>query len=98
MLELITKRGSKTELQLGFRFGRLKHWFCLISCFARLILFSIWSVPGINFCYATRKPAVIIIVGVNGGGKTTSLGKMGNYCGCKFPPELSMLVVKFHFF
>ncbi|XP_075668034.1 cell division protein FtsY homolog, chloroplastic isoform X3 [Castanea sativa] len=39
VLELITTRGSKTELQLGF-----------------------------------RKPAVVIIVGVNGGGKTTSLG------------------------
>ncbi|XP_075668033.1 cell division protein FtsY homolog, chloroplastic isoform X2 [Castanea sativa] len=38
VLELITTRGSKTELQLGF-----------------------------------RKPAVVIIVGVNGGGKTTSL-------------------------
>ncbi|KAE7999809.1 hypothetical protein FH972_004204 [Carpinus fangiana] len=41
VLEFITKRGSKTELQLGF-----------------------------------RKPAVIMIVGVNGGGKTTSLGKL----------------------
>nr|POE77145.1 cell division protein ftsy like, chloroplastic [Quercus suber] len=41
VLELITTRGSKTELQLGF-----------------------------------RKPAVVIIVGVNGGGKTTSLGKL----------------------
>ncbi|XP_062155676.1 cell division protein FtsY homolog, chloroplastic [Alnus glutinosa] len=41
VLELLTKRGSKTELQLGF-----------------------------------RKPAVIMIVGVNGGGKTTSLGKL----------------------
>lgn len=27
--------------------------------------------------YVTRKPAVIMIVGVNGGGKTTSLGKTG---------------------
>ncbi|KAK7861488.1 cell division protein ftsy like protein [Quercus suber] len=42
VLELITTRGSKTELQLGF-----------------------------------RKPAVVIIVGVNGGGKTTSLGYFG---------------------
>lgn len=25
--------------------------------------------------YVTRKPAVILIVGVNGGGKTTSIGK-----------------------
>ncbi|KAK7292609.1 hypothetical protein RJT34_15460 [Clitoria ternatea] len=41
VLELLTSKGSKTELQLGF-----------------------------------RKPAVIIIVGVNGGGKTTSLGKL----------------------
>ncbi|XP_042471653.1 cell division protein FtsY homolog, chloroplastic-like [Zingiber officinale] len=39
MLQLLTSKGSKTELQLGF-----------------------------------RKPAVIMIVGVNGGGKTTSLG------------------------
>ncbi|KAI4328746.1 hypothetical protein L6164_021079 [Bauhinia variegata] len=41
VLELLTRKGSKTELQLGF-----------------------------------RKPAVILIVGVNGGGKTTSLGKL----------------------
>ncbi|BAT97888.1 hypothetical protein LR48_Vigan11g038000 [Vigna angularis] len=41
VLELLTSKGSKTELQLGF-----------------------------------RKPAVIMIVGVNGGGKTTSLGKL----------------------
>ncbi|KAG6470301.1 hypothetical protein ZIOFF_071366 [Zingiber officinale] len=39
VLQLLTSKGSKTELQLGF-----------------------------------RKPAVIMIVGVNGGGKTTSLG------------------------
>ncbi|XP_017984765.1 PREDICTED: cell division protein FtsY homolog, chloroplastic isoform X2 [Theobroma cacao] len=41
VLDLLTKKGSKTELRLGF-----------------------------------RKPAVIMIVGVNGGGKTTSLGKL----------------------
>ncbi|KAL4567104.1 hypothetical protein LXL04_022678 [Taraxacum kok-saghyz] len=41
VLDLLTKRGAKTELKLGF-----------------------------------RKPAVIMIVGVNGGGKTTSLGKL----------------------
>ncbi|XP_057511406.1 cell division protein FtsY homolog, chloroplastic-like isoform X2 [Actinidia eriantha] len=41
VLDLLTTKGSKTELQLGF-----------------------------------RKPAVIMIVGVNGGGKTTSLGKL----------------------
>ncbi|XP_057981179.1 cell division protein FtsY homolog, chloroplastic [Malania oleifera] len=43
VLDLLTKKGNKTELQLGF-----------------------------------RKPAVIMIVGVNGGGKTTSLGKLAN--------------------
>ncbi|CAL5401079.1 unnamed protein product [Camellia sinensis] len=43
VLDLVTKKGNKTELQLGF-----------------------------------RKPAVIIIVGVNGGGKTTSLGKLAH--------------------
>ncbi|XP_056160623.1 cell division protein FtsY homolog, chloroplastic isoform X2 [Syzygium oleosum] len=43
VLELLTKKGSKTELQLGF-----------------------------------RKPAVVMIVGVNGGGKTTSLGKLAH--------------------
>ncbi|CAL0318342.1 unnamed protein product [Lupinus luteus] len=43
VLELLTSKGSKTELQLGF-----------------------------------RKPAVIMIVGVNGGGKTTSLGKLAH--------------------
>ncbi|KAK9147793.1 hypothetical protein Scep_006550 [Stephania cephalantha] len=43
VLELLTKKGNKTELQLGF-----------------------------------RKPAVIMVVGVNGGGKTTSLGKLAH--------------------
>ncbi|KAL7236357.1 hypothetical protein ACSBR1_019607 [Camellia fascicularis] len=43
VLDLVTKKGNKTELQLGF-----------------------------------RKPAVIIIVRVNGGGKTTSLGKLAH--------------------
>ncbi|GAA0151613.1 G-protein [Lithospermum erythrorhizon] len=43
VLDLLTNKGLKTELQLGF-----------------------------------RKPAVIMIVGVNGGGKTTSLGKLSN--------------------
>ncbi|CAL9007036.1 unnamed protein product, partial [Prunus brigantina] len=41
VLDLLTTKGSKTELQLGY-----------------------------------RKPAVVLIVGVNGGGKTTSLGKL----------------------
>lgn len=41
VLDLLSNKGSKTELQLGY-----------------------------------RKPAVIMIVGVNGGGKTTSLGKL----------------------
>ncbi|XP_040961797.1 cell division protein FtsY homolog, chloroplastic isoform X2 [Gossypium hirsutum] len=41
VLDLLTSKGSNTELRLGF-----------------------------------RKPAVIMIVGVNGGGKTTSLGKL----------------------
>ncbi|KAI8572201.1 hypothetical protein RHMOL_Rhmol01G0179500 [Rhododendron molle] len=43
VLELLTTKGTKMELQLGF-----------------------------------RKPAVIMIVGVNGGGKTTSLGKLAH--------------------
>ncbi|KAH6756422.1 signal recognition particle receptor protein [Perilla frutescens var. hirtella] len=43
VLNLLTQKGLKTELKLGF-----------------------------------RKPAVIMIVGVNGGGKTTSLGKLAN--------------------
>ncbi|XP_010278598.1 PREDICTED: cell division protein FtsY homolog, chloroplastic [Nelumbo nucifera] len=43
VLDLLTSKGNKTELQLGF-----------------------------------RKPAVIMIVGVNGGGKTTSLGKLAH--------------------
>lgn len=43
VLDLLTKKGCKTELQLGY-----------------------------------RKPAVIMIVGVNGGGKTTSLGKLAH--------------------
>ncbi|CAF2094507.1 unnamed protein product [Brassica napus] len=43
VLEMLNKKNSKTELQLGF-----------------------------------RKPAVVMIVGVNGGGKTTSLGKLAH--------------------
>ncbi|KAI3693346.1 hypothetical protein L6452_33181 [Arctium lappa] len=43
VLDLLTKKGAKTELKLGY-----------------------------------RKPAVIMIVGVNGGGKTTSLGKLAH--------------------
>ncbi|KAF3578978.1 hypothetical protein DY000_02036051 [Brassica cretica] len=43
VLEMLAKKNSKTELQLGF-----------------------------------RKPAVVMIVGVNGGGKTTSLGKLAH--------------------
>ncbi|GER26427.1 signal recognition particle receptor family protein [Striga asiatica] len=43
ILNLLTAKGLKTELKLGF-----------------------------------KKPAVIMIVGVNGGGKTTSLGKLAN--------------------
>ncbi|XP_075487801.1 cell division protein FtsY homolog, chloroplastic [Primulina tabacum] len=43
VLNLLTAKGLKTELKLGF-----------------------------------RKPAVIMVVGVNGGGKTTSLGKLAN--------------------
>lgn len=43
VLDLLTTKGTKTELQLGY-----------------------------------RKPAVIMIVGVNGGGKTTSLGKLAH--------------------
>ncbi|XP_047054917.1 cell division protein FtsY homolog, chloroplastic-like [Lolium rigidum] len=43
ILDLLTSKGSNTELKLGF-----------------------------------RKPAVIMIVGVNGGGKTTSLGKLAH--------------------
>ncbi|KAK6142845.1 hypothetical protein DH2020_023193 [Rehmannia glutinosa] len=43
ILNLLTAKGLKTELKLGF-----------------------------------RKPAVIMIVGVNGGGKTTSLGKLAH--------------------
>ncbi|CAA7403676.1 unnamed protein product [Spirodela intermedia] len=43
VLDLLTSKSGKTELQLGY-----------------------------------RKPAVIMVVGVNGGGKTTSLGKLAN--------------------
>ncbi|XP_077248535.1 signal recognition particle receptor protein, chloroplast (FTSY) isoform X3 [Tasmannia lanceolata] len=43
VLDFLTSKGNKTELQLGY-----------------------------------RKPAVIMVVGVNGGGKTTSLGKLAH--------------------
>ncbi|GAB4844438.1 hypothetical protein Ancab_037802 [Ancistrocladus abbreviatus] len=48
VLDLLTRKGSKTELQC-----------------------TIWFIH-------YRKPAVILFVGVNGGGKTTSLGKLAN--------------------
>ncbi|KAG6470116.1 hypothetical protein ZIOFF_071170 [Zingiber officinale] len=57
VLQLLTSKGSKTELQLGF-----------------------------------RKPAMIMIVGVNGGGKTMSLGNHFDLvCSLAHFPPLSWI-------
>ena len=77
VLDLLTRKGSKTDLQLGFRSEStlnidfnvvMNHFGCA------LIVIDV----EISFLFnknVIRKPAVIMIVGVNGGGKTTSLGK-----------------------
>uniref|UniRef100_M8B1V3 Cell division ftsY-like protein n=1 Tax=Aegilops tauschii TaxID=37682 RepID=M8B1V3_AEGTA len=74
ILELLTTKGSKTELQLGFRF-------CLPSAgLNEAMATSLPLLSGVSILSVLgrfgRKPAVIMIVGVNGGGKTTSLGKL----------------------
>ena len=68
MLNLLEKKGNKTEFQLGFRFFFFFVWYVMIK-----FGFSIWSCYGLR-C-VVRKPAVAMIAGVDGGGKTTSLGK-----------------------
>lgn len=71
VLDLLTKKGAKTELKLGFRFvGFHDYW--IFSIF--MIFFSGFLVFITHYVCVCRKPAVIMIVGVNGGGKTTSLG------------------------
>lgn len=69
-MELLTSKGSKTELLLGYRCEQF------LLCYKSLnfIDFTFLLYIGLNFV-VLRKPAVIMIVGVNGGGKTTSLGK-----------------------
>ena len=77
VLELITTRGSKTELQLGFRFVCFEA-LVFANCYVLLDFGNVIKLEFLcwfNFCNGIRKPAVVIIVGVNGGGKTTSLGK-----------------------
>lgn len=67
ILELLTSKGGNSELKLGFRFCSL------LSCPRESFVDS--GLRGlIALCRYARKPAVIMIVGVNGGGKTTSLG------------------------
>ena len=46
-------------------------------------------------CQLVKKPHVILVVGVNGVGKTTSIGKMANYyksLGLKVMLELQILL------
>lgn len=67
MLEMLSKKDSKTELQLGFRFSTVSSSLLKVEDFGLGFDDMVWCI--------IRKPAVIMIVGVNGGGKTTSLGK-----------------------
>lgn len=46
-------------------------------CFFMFICLEFFMITTNNVC-VIRKPAVIMIVGVNGGGKTTSLGMFDN--------------------
>lgn len=74
MLQLLTSKGNKSDLQLGFRFCIYILLF-MNSCL--IVHCSYWvefKLPKNLSFFATRKPAVIMVVGVNGGGKTTSLG------------------------
>lgn len=69
-MHLLTGKKLKTELRLAFRF-ELDEKF----------MFLLFGVPVFDLLVVdkdclSRKPAVIMIVGVNGGGKTTSLGKI----------------------
>lgn len=68
VLDLLKSKGKKSELQLGFRFVVCTHSDCFLVIIAVFCLIEL-------VCFTEfRKPAVIMIVGVNGGGKTTSLG------------------------
>lgn len=69
MLDFLTKKGNKTELQLGYRF--CYELSCSVVGYMKMKLSLIWCL-----CCEVRKPAVVMIVGVNGGGKTTSLGEI----------------------
>ncbi|XP_064945518.1 cell division protein FtsY homolog, chloroplastic-like isoform X1 [Musa acuminata AAA Group] len=76
VLQLLTSKGNKSDLQLGFRFCIYILLF-MNSCL--IVHCSYWvefKLPKNLSFFATRKPAVIMVVGVNGGGKTTSLGKL----------------------
>lgn len=71
-MEILTSKGSKTELKLGFRLITIFYAVSIIF-YTRPWKFS--PIYYFGYICAIRKPAVIMVVGVNGGGKTTSLGK-----------------------
>nr|GMC90836.1 cell division protein FtsY homolog, chloroplastic [Ipomoea batatas] len=58
--------------------GRLKTGSEIKDALKRSILEFLTKAPKTELQLGFRKPAVIMIVGVNGGGKTTSLGKLAN--------------------
>ncbi|XP_077248534.1 signal recognition particle receptor protein, chloroplast (FTSY) isoform X2 [Tasmannia lanceolata] len=66
VLDFLTSKGNKTELQLGYRFSFI---ILLVLDFFIFLL----VLPTLFVFLTVRKPAVIMVVGVNGGGKTTSL-------------------------
>jgi hypothetical protein len=73
-LDLLSNKGIKTDLKLGVRYEYiLTAGFFIPYKSLNFIGFIFVLYIGLNFVF--RKPAVIMIVGVNGGGKTTSLGK-----------------------
>ncbi|XP_077248533.1 signal recognition particle receptor protein, chloroplast (FTSY) isoform X1 [Tasmannia lanceolata] len=71
VLDFLTSKGNKTELQLGYRFSFI---ILLVLDFFIFLL----VLPTLFVFLTVRKPAVIMVVGVNGGGKTTSLGKLAH--------------------
>jgi flagellar biosynthesis GTPase FlhF len=81
IVRLLTERVSTTELQLGTRFVEYLHPYNLK--FSNSVVLSIILFYFITFDHelfwlpkiVCSRPAVLMIVGVNGGGKTTTIGK-----------------------
>ena len=73
VLDLLTKKGAKLYFNLDSGSGI----FQLLPFANTDLMFVLQLIVGSIYC-SIKKPRVIMVVGVNGGGKTTSLGKMKN--------------------